>query len=314
MAVTTSLKGRDFLSIHDWSREELEQVLETANKLKFQRRMSLDDQPLKGKTLGMYFTKSSTRTRLSFEAGMFQLGGHALFLSAADLQLNRGEVIADSARIFASYLDCVLIRTFAHRDVIEWANWSDVPVINGLTDLEHPCQAMADLMTIQEKKRDLTGLKLTYIGDGNNMAHSLMDGGAKFGMHVTIACPPGYEPDPAIVTRSMHVASQHGGSIAVVHDPILAAQGADVLYTDVWASMGQEAEASERMLAFRPYQVNDALLSVANDDALFMHCLPAHRGEEVTANVIDGPQSIVFEQAENRLHLQKAIMALVMGG
>lgn len=307
-----SLKGRDFLSIHDWSREELECVLQTAHTIKLQQKAGMAYQPLKGKTLGMYFAKASTRTRVSFEVGIQQLGGHGLFLSAADLQLRRGESVADTARVMARYVDGMMIRTFAHNDVVEWAEWSDIPVINGLTDLEHPCQVMADLLTIQEKKGTLQGLKLTYVGDGNNMAHSLMDGGAKFGMHVVIACPEGYAPDPAVLARASQVAAMHGGKIEVSHDPVAAAYGADVVYTDVWASMGQEAEAVQRLKAFAGFQVNEALMSLTNPDSIFMHCLPAHRGEEVTAAVIDGPQSVIFDEAENRLHAQKAIMALIM--
>ena len=310
--MSTTLKGKDFLSIHDWSREELDQVLETAQMLKLRQKMGLRDQPLSGRTLGMYFAKASTRTRLSFEVGIQQLGGSGLFLSAADLQLRRGETIADTARVFSRYLDGIMIRTFAHQDVVDLALYGDIPVINGLTDLEHPCQAMADLMTIKEKLGHLQGVKLVFVGDGNNVAHSLMDGGAKFGMHVVIACPLGYEPASAVTERSEAVAAVHGGSIQVVHDLETAVQGADVVYTDVWASMGQEAEAKERLKAFQAFQVNEELMSLTHPGSLFMHCLPAHRGEEVTAGVIDGPHSVVFDEAENRLHVQKAIMALVM--
>lgn len=312
MPVAVSLTGRDFLSLHDWSREDLEQVLETAGALKARHKMGMQDQPLRGKTLGMYFAKASTRTRLSFEVGIYQLGGHGLFLSAADLQLRRGETIADTARVFSRYVDGIMIRTFSHADVVELAEHADIPVINGLTDMEHPCQVMADFLTIQEKKGRLSGLKLTYVGDGNNMAHSLMDGGAKFGMHVVIACPDGYEPDPAVLARAQKVAASHGGLVEVVRDPVAAARGADVVYTDVWTSMGQEAEVAVRLSAFNGYQVNDHLMSFAHTDAIFMHCLPAHRGEEVSASVIDGPRSVVFDEAENRLHVQKAIMALTM--
>jgi ornithine carbamoyltransferase len=312
-ATLTSLKGRDFLSLHDWSREDLEQILHTAAALKLRQKAGNPDQPLRGKALGMYFAKASTRTRVSFEVGIQQLGGYALFLSAADLQLHRGEPISDTARVLARYLDGVMIRTFAHDDVVEWARWSDIPVINGLTDLEHPCQVMADLLTIKEKKGQLDGLKLAYVGDGNNMVHSLLDGGAKFGMHVAIACPPGYEPHPAIVARAGQVAALHGGSVEIQHDPAAAVQGADAVYTDVWASMGQEAESAQRRQHFQGFQVSEALMALAHPGAIFLHCLPAHRGEEVTAGVIDGPQSAVIDEAENRLHVQKAIMALVIG-
>ncbi|HEY3364558.1 MAG TPA: ornithine carbamoyltransferase [Symbiobacteriaceae bacterium] len=310
MAVT--LKGRDFISIADWGREELEQVLDTARMLKLKQKIGSPDQPLKGKTLGMYFSKASTRTRLSFEVGIQQLGGYGIFLSAQDLQLRRGETIADSARIFSRYLDGIMIRTFAHADVVDLAKYADIPVINGLTDQEHPCQVMADLFTVLEKKGRLGGLKLTYVGDGNNMAHSLLDGGAKFGMHVVIACPEGYTPDPAIVGRAAAVAKVYGGSVTVTHDPAEGARGADVVYTDVWASMGQEAEAQERLKRFQGFQVDQKLMNLTNDGSLFLHCLPAHRGEEVSAEVIDGPHSVIFDEAENRLHVQKAILALVM--
>lgn len=313
VAATNGLKGRDFLSLHDWSRQELEQILDTAAQMKLRLKAGVQDQPLRGKTLGMYFAKASTRTRVSFEVGIQQLGGYGLFLSAQDLQLKRGETIADSARVMSRYVDGMMIRTFAHSDVVEWAKYADIPIINGLTDLEHPCQVMADLLTVKEKKGRLDGLKLAYVGDGNNMAHSLMDGGAKFGMHVVVACPRGYEPDPAVVARAKQVAAWHGGSVEVMHDPQVAVAGADVVYTDVWASMGQEEETAVRLKAFQGYQVNQQLMSLASPEAIFMHCLPAHRGEEVTAEVIDGPQSVVFDEAENRLHVQKAIMALVMG-
>lgn len=310
--LSVALKGKDFLSLHDWTREELEHVLEVARRLKLRRHSGVVDQPLKGKALGMYFAKASTRTRLSFEVGIQQLGGTGLFLSAADLQLRRGETIADTARIFSRYLDGIMIRTFAHNDVVEMAQYADIPVINGLTDQEHPCQVMADLLTIQEKKGRLAGLKLAYIGDGNNMAHSLMDGGAKFGMHVAVASPKGYEPAPAMVDRAAHVAATHGGKVEVTNDPVAAIRCADVVYTDVWASMGQEAEAEERLVHFQGFQVNGKMMSLAHPSSIFLHCLPAHRGEEVTAEVIDGPQSVVFDEAENRLHAQKAIMALIM--
>lgn len=310
----TTPKGRDFLSLHDWSREELTHILDTAAIFKLRQRVGLTDHPLRGKTLGMYFAKASTRTRVSFEVGIQQLGGYGLFLSAADLQLKRGETIADTARVLSRYLDGIMIRTFAHSDVEELAQWADIPVINGLTDREHPCQVMADLLTVREKHGRLEGLKLAYVGDGNNMAHSLMDGGTKFGMEVVVACPPGYEPDPAILARSQAAARTHGGSVSVVHDPFQATRDAHVVYTDVWASMGQEAESAERIQRFRGFQVDSELMSVTHPSSVFLHCLPAHRGEEVAAEVIDGPHSAVFDQAENRLHAQKAIMALLLGG
>lgn len=303
--MSVNLKGRDFICIYDWTPEELDQLLATADLLKMRQKMGIADQPLKGKTLGMIFTKNSTRTRLSFEVGIYQLGGMGLFLSSNDLQLRRGETIADTARVLSRYLDGIMIRTFAHKDVTDLAEYADIPVINGLTDWQHPCQAMGDLMTIREKKRHLDGLKLVFVGDGNNVAHSLMEAGAKFGMEVVVACPAGHEPDPAVTART--------GAHVIVDDLPVAMFGADVVYTDVWASMGQEAEAEARAKLFRPYQVNRELMAQAKPDALFMHCLPAHRGDEVTDEVMDGPNSVVWDQAENRLHIQKAIMALVMG-
>ena len=302
--MSVTLKGRDFLDVWDFDREELEQILNTADMLKLRHKMGIIDQPLKGKTLGMYFSKSSTRTRLSFEVGIYQLGGYGLFLSANDLQLRRGESIADTARVFSRYLDGIMIRTYAHQDVLDLAKYADVPVINALTDYSHPCQIMADVMTIREKKRHLEGLKMVFVGDGNNVALSIMEAGAKFDMEVIISCPKGYEPKAADLART---------GARVVYDPVEAVTGADVIYTDVWASMGQEAETAVRKQHFAPYQVNSALVKHAKPDYLFLHCLPAHRGEEVTDEVADSANSVIFDEAENRLHAQKAIMALIMG-
>lgn len=306
------MKGKDLISIHDLTREEIDQILETANILKMKQKLGDIYHPLSGKTLGMIFQKSSTRTRVSFEVGMWQLGGYALFLSAGDLQLNRGETIADTARNLSRYLDGIMIRTFSHQDVVDLAEYSTIPVINGLTDLLHPCQVLSDLFSIKEKKQDLGNLKLAYIGDGNNMAHSLMYGGAKVGMHVVISSPSGFEPDPEVTRLSRLDAAKTGAMITIQDDPLEAVQDADIVYTDVWTSMGKEDEYEERVKTFKRYQVNGALLEKARDDVLVMHCLPAHRGEEITDEVLDGPRSIVFDQAENRLHVQKAIMALVM--
>jgi len=306
------MKGKDLISIHDLTREEVEQILDTAHILKMKQKLGEIYHPLKGKTLGMIFQKSSTRTRVSFEVGMWQLGGYALFLSANDLQLKRGETIADTARNLSRYLDGIMIRTFSHQDVVDLAEYSSVPVINGLTDLLHPCQVLADLFSIAEKKKNLDDLKLAYIGDGNNMAHSLMFGGAKTGMHVVICSPSGFEPDPEVTRLSRLDAAKTGATIKINNDPIEAVQAADIIYTDVWTSMGMEEEYEERLKSFSQYQVNSALVGKAKDDVLVMHCLPAHRGEEITDDIIDGPHSIVFDQAENRLHVQKAIMALVM--
>jgi ornithine carbamoyltransferase len=310
--MAVNMKGKDLVSIHDLSREEVEQILDTAHILKMKQKLGEIYHPLKGKTLGMIFQKSSTRTRVSFEVGMWQLGGYALFLSANDLQLNRGETIADTARNLSRYLDGIMIRTFAHQDVVDLAEFSIVPVINGLTDLLHPCQVLADLFSIREKRQKLEGLKLAYIGDGNNMAHSLMYGGAKAGMHIVICAPSGFEPDPEVTRLSKLDASETGATIMIKEDPAEAVQDADIIYTGVWTSMGMEEEYEARLKSFARYQVNGALLAKARKDVLVMHCLPAHRGEEVTDEVIDGPQSIVFDQAENRLHVQKAIMSLVI--
>lgn len=305
-------KGRDFISLHDFNQDELSFILDVAKDLKAEQKAGRPHPILQGKTLGMVFTKSSTRTRVSFEVGMYQLGGHALFLSGRDIQLGRGEPISDTARVLSRMVDGIMIRTFSHQEVLELAEFATIPIINGLTDLLHPCQVLADLMTIQEHKGRLEGLKLAYVGDGNNMAHSLMFGCAKMGMHVVIASPQGYKPDPLIVAMAQADAKSNGGLVEVVDDPFEAVKGADVLYTDVWASMGQEAEAKERMTAFKGYQINSNSLKLANESAIVLHCLPAHRGEEITEEVIEGDQSVVFDESENRLHAQKAIMALVM--
>ncbi|MCZ8523590.1 MULTISPECIES: ornithine carbamoyltransferase [Paenibacillus] len=310
--IEISLKGRDFIGLVDYAPEEIQYLIDLAINLKKKKQAGEVFQPLKGKTLGMIFEKSSTRTRVSFEVGMFQLGGHALFLSKNDLQLGRGETIHDTAQTMSRYLDGIMIRTYAHRTVIELARGATVPVINGLTDLSHPCQALADYQTIQEKKGRLQGLKMAYIGDGNNMVHSLMMGAAKLGMNFAVATPQGYEPDSEVLELSKEAASKAGSTIWVGTDPAEAIADADVVYTDVWASMGFEAEQKERELAFKNFQVNEALVKYAKKDYLFMHCLPAHRGEEVSEGVIDGGNSVIFDQAENRLHAQKAVMAAIM--
>src|SRR5512136_2288256 len=266
-------------------------------------------QPLAGKTLGMIFDKSSTRTRLSFEAGMYQLGGLAIYLNSRDTQLGRGETIADTARIVSRYLDAVMIRTFAQESVEEFARHATIPIINGLTDLMHPCQIVSDLFTIVERKGTYEGLKIAYVGDGNNMANSWIDAAAKLPFKLTLACPKGYDPDARILERGRKKASK---GVSLYRDPVRAVKNADVVYTDVWASMGQEAEADERRQYFLPYQVNAAVFALAKPDAIFMHCLPAHRGDEVTDEVIDSPRSVVFQEAENRLHVQKAIMLELM--
>ena len=308
-----NLSGRDFIEMSDYSTEEIEYLIDLAIEIKHKQKTGEEYQPLKGKTVGLIFEKSSTRTRVSFEVGTYQLGGHALFLSKNDIQLGRGESISDTAGVMSRYLDGIMIRTFGHDKVVDLARYSTIPVINGLSDLAHPCQVLADYQTIYEHKGTLKGLKLAYVGDGNNMAHSLMIGGAKLGVHVSIACPEGYEPDAQIVADSKEIAKATGAKIEVVRDPKAAVLDADVIYTDVWASMGFEEEQKARELAFCNYQVNEELASHAKPDYLFMHCLPAHRGEEVSEGVIDGGHSIIFDQAENRLHAQKALMAALIG-
>ena len=307
-----SFSGKSFLSIHDFTTEQIMRVMDLAALLKAEQKAGVPHPILKGKTLGMIFLKPSTRTRISFEVAIWQLGGYGLFLSANDLQLKRGETIADTARVLSRYLDGIMIRTFAHSDVIELAREGSIPVINGLTDLLHPCQVMADLFTGIERFGDLKGRKLAYIGDGNNMVHSLMYGGAKVGMHVTCACPAGYEPDPEVVAAARADGAATGAKMDIVRDPKEAVRGADILYTDVWASMGQEAEYEKRVRDFKGYQINAELVSMANPDCIVMHCLPAHRGDEITDDAADGPHSVLWDEAENRLHAQKAILALTM--
>ena len=296
------------LAVHDLARAEIQALFREAAALKAMRRRALVAQRLSGKTLGLFFEKPSTRTRVSFEAGMNQLGGQSLFLSVADIQMRRGESIADTARVLSRYLDGLVIRSYEHHTVEEWACNATIPVINGLTDLHHPCQVLSDLFTIREKKRRLRGLKIAYVGDGNNVANSLLEGAAIMGMTISLACPSGYEPDVAIVDWARERASRTGAAIEILRDPFVAVKGADVLYTDVWTSMGQEKEQARRLKVLAPYQLNERLLAAAKPDAIVMHCLPAHRGQEITAGVLDGPQSVVLDQAENRLHIQKAIL------
>lgn len=310
--MAVSMKGRSIISLHDLSSEEIWQIIKTAEILKTKNKTGEVFTPLKGKTLAMIFTKNSTRTRVSFEVAMNQLGGHAMYLTGDALQIKRGETMGDTAKVLSRYVDGIMIRTYSHQDVITLAREGSVPVINGLTDEEHPCQVLADLFTVYEKKNRLAGLKMVYVGDGNNMAHSLMFGCVKVGMDITIATPPGYEPDGRLVKLAMEDAKATGAKVAITNDAFAAVKDADVIYTDVWASMGQEAEHAERVKIFTPYQVNQKLIEASKPDVLVMHCLPAHRGEEITDEVIDGPHSIVFDEAENRLHAQKAILALVM--
>jgi ornithine carbamoyltransferase len=312
LAVSDDLKGRDFTKVGDWSREELLLTLDLADALKRAQAERQEHRLLPGRTLGMIFQKSSTRTRVSFEVGIWQLGGLGLYLSTNDLQLGRGETIRDTALVLSRYLDAIMIRTYAQADVEELAGAATIPVINGLTDAAHPCQALADVMTIRERLGRLEGVRLTYLGDGNNVCASLMVAAAKLGMHFTAAVPPGYEPSERALDVARTAAEETGGSVIVLNDPQHAAEGAEVLYTDVWTSMGQEEERERRLRDFAGYGVRDELLALAENDAIVLHCLPAHYGEEITEEIIDGPRSAVWDEAENRLHAQKALMALVI--
>ncbi|WP_210364586.1 ornithine carbamoyltransferase [Bacillus sp. REN3] len=307
-----NLAGKDLLTLAELESHEIRLLVEKAVALKEKTAQKQIVQPLKGKILGMIFDKSSTRTRVSFEVGMIQLGGNALFLNGNDLQLGRGETIADTARVLSQYVDGIMIRTFSHQSVEELAKYADIPVINGLTDLYHPCQALADLLTIHEHKGKLEGLKLAYIGDGNNVAHSLMIACSKVGIDVAIAAPEEYAPDETVTAQCKEYAEQSGAKLIITDSPYEAAKNADILYTDVWTSMGQENENQERLRDFHGYQVNEELAAIANEDFLFMHCLPAHRGEEVSSAIIDGAHSVVFQQAGNRLHAQKALLVEIL--
>ncbi len=304
------MKAHDFLTVRDMNTKEILATFALARKMKANRKKY--GKALQGKTLALIFEKPSLRTRTTFDVGIQQLGGFSLYLSPAEISLGKRESVYDVAKNLERMVQGIVIRTFAHQIVIDMAKHASVPVINGLTDYSHPCQAIADFMTIQEKKKKLKGLKLCYVGDGNNMAHSLMFAGARLGVNVTVACPSGYEPNPTAVDQASEDAKATGALIEVVHDPVEGIRNADVVYTDVWASMGQESEAEARKKIFSPFQVNTVLMSKAKNDAIFMHCLPAHRGDEVTDEVIDSKQSVVFDEAENRLHAQKAIMYQLM--
>jgi len=308
IAVADELKGRSFTKLADWSRDELEGLLDLADALKAEPLQSL----LPGRTLGMIFHKPSTRTRVSFEVGMYQLGGLALYLSARDLQLGRGETIRDTANVLSRYLDALMVRTFEQRDVEELAEHASIPVINGLTDAAHPCQVLADLMTIRERRGALDGTKLVYLGDGNNMCSSLMVGAATFGMTFVAATPETYKPAPRAVEIALRRATESGGSVELTSDPRAAVEGADVIYTDVWTSMGQEAENERRVRDLQGYGIDEDVVRAAAADVVVLHCLPAHYGEEITEDVVYGPHSAVFDQAENRLHAQKALLALIV--
>ncbi|WP_100399668.1 ornithine carbamoyltransferase [Bacillus sp. FJAT-44742] len=304
-----SLQGRDVLTLLDFTPEEIYALLQSAEELKAQQKEGKCPQLLAGKSLGMIFENSSTRTRVSFEVGMTQLGGHALFLSPRDLQIGRGEPIKDTAKVLSRYVDAIMVRTNSHEKVAELAEHADVPVINALTDWYHPCQALADLLTVKEQKETLKGLKTAFVGDGNNVAHSWMIACAKMGMDVYVATPSGYEPNKEVVKEVETIAASTNSKVVLTKDPVEAVKDADVIYTDVWASMGYEEEQTRREESFKGFQVNSDLVKNAKDDYIFLHCLPAHRGEEVSAEVIDGPQSMVYDEAENRLHVQKAILA-----
>jgi ornithine carbamoyltransferase len=310
--VAQHLKGRDFTRIGTWNSDELKTALDLADELKELRRNRERHELLPGRSLGMIFQKPSTRTRVSFEVGIAELGGRGLYLSAADLQLGRGETIKDTAHVLERYLDAIMIRTFAQEDVEELAEHAEIPVVNGLTDYSHPCQALADLMTIRERLGRLSGARLAYLGDGNNVCVSLMVGAARFGMRFVAATPEGYEPDANAVTAARRAAVQMGGTVELVREAQDAAREADVLYTDVWTSMGQEQEAERRRRDLGGYRIDDDLVSLASPDSIVLHCLPAHYGEEITEEVLYGPQSAVWDQAENRLHAQKALMALIV--
>ncbi|MBE7077571.1 MAG: ornithine carbamoyltransferase [Clostridiales bacterium] len=298
---------KHLLKLMDWSKKEITHVLNLADQLKFEKKNGIKHHLLKGKTLGMIFEKSSTRTRVSFEVGMYDLGGQALFLSSRDLQIGRGEPVQDTARVLSRYLDGIMIRTFDQKEVEDLAEYGSIPIINGLTDYCHPCQVLADLMTIREHKGAIEGNKLCYIGDGNNMTNSLIVGGIKMGMEVAVACPKGYEPDAEIMAWA-----KENGKFTCTDNVLEAAAGADVLYTDVWASMGQESEAEERKKIFAGYQINAEVMKVANEKAMVLHCLPAHREEEITAEVFEAHANEIFDEAENRLHAQKAVLVKCM--
>ena len=310
--ISAQLKGRDFLRVNDWDADELIQVLDLADRLKARQRERVAHTHLEGRSLGMIFQKPSTRTRVSFEVGMFQLGGTALYLAAGDLQLGRGETIKDTGVVLSRYLDGIMIRTFAQADVDELAAAADIPVINGLTDDFHPCQALADVMTIRERLGGFDGVRVVYLGDGNNVCHSLMVACAKLGMDFVAATPEGYEPSDEVVGWARAAANVSGSSVELTHDRRAGAEGADVLYTDVWTSMGQDEERERRLADLAGFGIDDALVQLGSERVIVLHCLPAHYGEEITEEVLYGPRSAIWDQAENRLHAQKALMALVI--
>jgi len=303
---------KDFLRVADYTRADIAEVFDVAAKIKAKQKKGIPARLLEGKTLGMIFQKSSTRTRVSFEVGMYQLGGYPLFLSANDLQLKRGETVADTARVLSRMVDAIMIRTYAHSEVEELAKYASIPVINGLTDSHHPCQIMADIFTIQEHRKKLKGITVAWVGDGNNVLNSWIEAAPMVGMNLRMGVPGGYEPDKEILKYGLDLAKKEKTEMLLTDDPAEAVKGADVIYTDVWVSMGQDAEKEKKLRDFRDFQINAGLAKHADKDYIFMHCLPAHRGSEVSAEIIDGPHSIIFDEAENRLHAQKAILALHM--
>lgn len=312
LKLVKSLKGKDLLTLLDYTSEEVQDLVKLASQLKTITKAGRCPKLLEGKTLGMIFEKHSTRTRISFEVGMNQLGGKAMFMHSRDLQIGRGEPISDTGRVLSGYLDAIMIRANSHKMVEELAEYATIPVINGLTDIYHPCQALADLETIIENKGTFKGLKVAYVGDGNNVAHSLVVASAHVGMDIVVATPVGYECDKEIIAKAQKIAKANGSTVTVTTDPVEAVTNADVVYADVWTSMGQEEETEKRLKDFKGYQINDELVKHAKSDYMFLHCLPAHREEEVSSSVIDGPNSYIFEQAENRLHAQKAVLASIL--
>ncbi|MEL3961960.1 ornithine carbamoyltransferase [Lysinibacillus endophyticus] len=312
LKLVSSLKGKDLLTLLDYTSEEVQDLIKLATQLKTITKAGRCPKLLEGKTLGMIFEKNSTRTRISFEVGMNQLGGKAMYMHSRDMQIGRGEPISDTGHVLSGYLDAIMIRANSHEMVKELAEHASIPVINGLTDIYHPCQALADLETIAENKGDFKGLKVAYVGDGNNVAHSLVVASAHVGMDIAVATPVGYEPDPEIIAKAQEIAKANGSIVTVTTDPVAAVKNADVVYADVWTSMGQEEESAKRLQDFKGYQINDALVAHAKSDYMFLHCLPAHREEEVSSSVIDGPNSYIFEQAENRLHAQKAVLVSLL--
>lgn len=309
---TLKLSKKDLVSIEDITKQDIETILNLSDMIRAKHRNNELFVPLLGKALAMIFRKPSTRTRVSFEIGMFQLGGAAIYLSPNEIQLGRGETVADTAKVLSRYVNGIMIRTFAHSEVIELAQNASIPVINGLTDFSHPCQIIADMLTIKDRKKALQGITVAYVGDGNNVCNSWMFGAPKMEMNIRVASPKGYEPVPEVVKRAEELAKASRTQVVVTNSPQDAVRDADVIYTDVWTSMGQEAESAKRLKDFEGFQINQALVKLAKKDCLVMHCLPAHRGEEITAEVIDGPNSVVFDEAENRLHAQKGILALLM--